>query len=202
MSLVLISPPPGIPLDLEEVKMHLRQASDDDDALITMLMESAVGYLDGGPGILGRCLVSQDWRYTLDRFPNMSGPITIPLPPLIEVLSVKYLNSVGEVTIDPAQYRVINNGRARSQIIPRDDWPDDEIRKPSSVWVDFRAGFCPADQSPLDYTQGLPTPIRHALFMLISHLYEHTDAATMGEVREVPLGVMSLLAPWREGKIA
>src|SRR5690606_10673336 len=65
---VRVTPPAIQPVTLAEAKLHLRVDHDDEDALISNLIQAATGHLDGWTGILGHCLVEQVWRQDHDRF--------------------------------------------------------------------------------------------------------------------------------------
>ncbi|WP_054309916.1 head-tail connector protein [Mesorhizobium sp. 1M-11] len=43
----------------------------------------------------------------------------------------------------------------------------------------------------------MPTPVRHAILLLISHFYEHRDAATDRPPAAIAYGVNALLSPYR-----
>lgn len=108
------------PLQLVDVKKHLRQESADDDDLIQAYMDAAQSLMDGRDGILGRALLTQQWvmkreRFSWYPFPYSAAPydytwlsrdwawdpwawrdafgIRIPLPPLQSIDSVQYMES-------------------------------------------------------------------------------------------------------------
>jgi uncharacterized phiE125 gp8 family phage protein len=66
---VLVTPPVAAPVSLAEAKAHLRVDFDDEDALISGLIDAATQHLDGWSGVLGRALMPQTWEMSLDRFP-------------------------------------------------------------------------------------------------------------------------------------
>ena len=72
----LVSAPVLIPVTLDEAKAHLKVDHDDEDALIGSLIAAAVGYLDGWRGILGRAIMPQTWRVTVEG----SGVYVLPMP--------------------------------------------------------------------------------------------------------------------------
>lgn len=80
MRLSRLSGPPERVVTLEQAKAHLRVDGDDEDAQIGLMIDAATSHLDGYNGTLGRCLVSQDFRASLDLgevwrepFPDMTG---------------------------------------------------------------------------------------------------------------------------------
>jgi hypothetical protein len=72
---LVIAPVSG-PVTLDEVKAHLRVDSSDEDGQIAILIAAAVGYLDGWRGILGRAIMPQTWRVTVES----SGAYVLPMP--------------------------------------------------------------------------------------------------------------------------
>uniref|UniRef100_UPI002AFFC390 head-tail connector protein n=1 Tax=Hoeflea sp. TaxID=1940281 RepID=UPI002AFFC390 len=84
---VLVTPPAILPVSLAEARLHLRVDEDADDTLITSLIGAAVDHLDGWTGILGQCLVEQEWRQDFDAFASC---LSLPLGPVTSITSVDY----------------------------------------------------------------------------------------------------------------
>lgn len=61
--------------------------------------------------------------------------------------------------------------------------------------VRWRAGYAPSD----DGKSTVPAPIRHAILLMVSHLFNNRDAVTTTQAQPVtlPLGVDALLSPYR-----
>jgi hypothetical protein len=78
---VRVTPPATAVVLLADLKEHLRVDHADDDALITAYEAAAVAYLDGWRGILGRCILSQQWAVTYGE----AGTYRLPLPDVSEV---------------------------------------------------------------------------------------------------------------------
>jgi uncharacterized phiE125 gp8 family phage protein len=85
-------PPAAEPLNLTEVKNHLRveAAVTADDNLITALLTAAREYCED---FLNRALVTQTKRLTLDAFP--AAVIELPAPPVVSVSSITYIDTAG-----------------------------------------------------------------------------------------------------------
>lgn len=60
--------------------------------------------------------------------------------------------------------------------------------------VRWRAGY-----PVVDGRSTVPAPIRHAILLMVGHLYAHRDAvtATAAKPEQLPLGVDALLSPYR-----
>jgi len=72
----LVTPPASLPVELAAMKAHLRVAHDDDDADIEAKQAGAVAMLDGYGGILGRCIMPQEWAIDV----TGPGPHLLPFP--------------------------------------------------------------------------------------------------------------------------
>lgn len=96
MQLHLKAPPLQEPITLEEVKTYLRISSEQEDGILKTLISSARSYVESATG---RALLKQGWVLHLTppyppSFPLVKDEkgelsITLPLPPLLSVTSVK-----------------------------------------------------------------------------------------------------------------
>ena len=212
MTLTLVTAPMALALTLAEVKAHLRveDTANDEDALIMSLTRAAHEHIDGRDGWLGRALLTQTWDLVLDRFPKNRtrargyiGPgfaadaIRVPLPPLISVTSVKYIDSDGVLQTWAASKYTVDIKSQPGRITPAfgEVWPSTrgEI---NAVTVQFVAGYG-ADWN------SVPTPIKHAMLLLVGHFYEHREEVVVGiTTARLPVAVEALLGPyqvWDEG---
>lgn len=174
-----ITPPALEPVDLAEIKAHLRLEQDAEDGLLQHLLVAARDYVQEH---LNRALITQDWQMDVSRR-AASGEIRLPYAPFQLLLAVHYVDAAGEVT----------------EAAP-DDWRLDPATEParlvlsapfSPVRISFRAGYG-------DAADDVPAPIRLALLQLVAHWYEHREAvAGVDAVRLLPFGVAALLAPYR-----
>lgn len=189
----LLTAPAAPILTLEEAKTHLRIYHTDENAHVEALVASVADLIDGPTGILNRCVVSQQWEVTIDRFPenDMMGVVALkmPLPPLISIQSILYDDEDGvEQELTSGNYRIIGaESTSAAAILPLKDveWPsvDDE---PGSVRISFTAGY-----------STIPPGIKHAVKLLISHLNEHreenVDTGAKFGLLELPFGARNFL---------
>lgn len=186
MPLILVTAPAAEPITLTEAKAHLRVTGTDEDTLIAALIAAARQNLDGRDGWLGRSLMPQTWELRLYAFP---ASITIPLPPLQSVDSIKYIDLDGdEQTLDPALYQVVAGEPAR--IVPAygQTWPSTRCQ-PEAVRVRFTAGYADA--------ASVPAPIKAAILLNVGTLYRDRETVNIGNiVAELPT-VSLLLSPFR-----
>ena len=217
MGLTLVTAPANQPVTLDEAKAHLRVDFTDDDDMIEALIEAASGWVDGPNGFLGRALIDQTWDLYLDHFPcgphrhqafayhhghrrHRHDAIEIPLPPLIEVLGVYYLDTTGnEQLLDESLYTVDPTSETNQpgRIIPAGTsrWPQTSCDA-NSVRIRFRAGYIDSSVSPA--TDNVPRPIRAAILLHIGDLYSNRETMVVGErVAPLPWAAEQLLRPYR-----
>jgi len=67
---------------LSELQLHLRVDGSDDAALIVAYERAAVAHLDGWRGILGRCILPQQWSVIYEQ----AGTYRLPFPDVSQVV--------------------------------------------------------------------------------------------------------------------
>src|SRR5690606_21137480 len=107
------------------------------DALIEGLVRAATEHFDGWSGILGRCLVEQEWRQDYDAF---APCLPLPLGPVISISSVTVDGSV----IDSSDYalRVDAGGRAYVEF--------DDVSASGAASITYKAGYPTIPEEPAD----------------------------------------------------
>lgn len=196
MALYRLTAPAETPITLAEAAAHLRldgslsPVAYPEQDLVTGLIDAATAHLDGADGILGRALVSQQWKMTANGFPAC---FQIPLPPLISIDSIKYLDGDGvERTLAADQYQVTGiGGRQPAMVEPAYGvvWPTPRAVA-EAVRVTFTAGYGDAED--------VPASIKAAIKLLVGHWFENREAVTIGQPpAELPRAVDALLAPYR-----
>src|SRR5690606_31689457 len=100
----------------------------DEDTLIEGLIRAATEHLDGWTGLLGRCLVEQEWRQDYD---VVASCLPLPLGPVISITSV----TVGGDLIDGGAYSLKTDagGRARVEF--------DSVSGAGPVSIVYKAGY-------------------------------------------------------------
>jgi len=152
---VLIAPPVEEVVSLQECKAALGIATSDQDQLLQNAIWAAVDNLDAASGSLNRALRKQTWELQLRSFNDrrqgvrpFNNPMAIPLPypPLLQVLSVKYLDATGvdQTLMLGNGYRVLGLGAPleRQAIAPpfRGTWPVARVDD-ASVRIRFTCGY-------------------------------------------------------------
>ena len=185
-ALTLITPAAPI-VSWGEAAAHLRLDAETERALVESYVAVATQHLDAEYGILaGGTLGVQTWELYLDAFP-CCGPILLPLSPLVDVVSVGYVDVDGlDQIVHPGDY-VVDDKSRDGWIVPVAGyaWPA-TLTAINVVTVRFRAG-----------NAIVPAPLKHAVLLLTGHLYENREAVTPVTLNEIPIGVYNLVAPYR-----
>lgn len=181
MGMSLTTAPTREPVTLTEAKTHLRIDHSEEDGTLAGYILAARHHIEGATR---RALSPQTWELTLDHFPPV---IELPMPPLVSVVSVKYVDRDGAVqTLDPALYVVENDG-PRGLIFPayQQRWP--EVRHHGiAVIVEFECGY-----------EQVPPDLKHAILLLTAHFYEIRQPAIVGtSIGRVPMSVDALISPY------
>ncbi len=200
---VLVSPPAILPVSLADTKLHLRVDHDEEDQLIEGLIEAATEYLDGWTGILGRCLVEQEWRQDYDVF---ARELCLPLGPVISVTTVTWRNAAGQVaTVPGASYDLRTDTAGRSVVRFDDTYPfPRDLHESRAVGITYKAGWAtipavPAngDTPEIPAKSTVPTPLEVAIMLMVGNWYENREAAS-GGLAPLPFAVDALIAPCRK----
>lgn len=192
MNLKIITPPTEN-ITLTEVKSHLRITGTEEESLLTSLIKTVRQYCEN---YTQRALASTVFELNIDRFDDK---IVLPMPPVEKIESIKYKNSDGvEAELESSDYIFYNSEPAI--IIPAfgKEFPTFEPYPVGAVKIRYTAGY---KTSSDDKNLILPEPIRQAELLLIGHYYENREATTTGtitsSINEIPLGIQSLLYPYR-----
>lgn len=189
MALKLVTAASAPLVTLAEAKRHVH-AEDftDDDDYLEALVETATGHIDAPSGWLGRAIGDSTWELALDCFP-VCGRIDIPLPPLREIVSVKYVDINGdEQTYADFRAFGVDAANAPGFILPAydDDWPDTRDDTPEAVRIRFVAGY-----------EETPKPIKHAILLMVGDWYANREDAAEIKLNEAPRGADALLRPFQ-----
>lgn len=192
MALLEVTAPSNPPMSRDEAKDHLHVLNDDDNDYIDSLIEVVRKKIDGADGYLGRCLITQTWDCFLDwNFPDGDRSIEIPLGPLQSVTYIKHTDTDGVVQTVNSSVYTVDIKTARSRILPAYSqyWPScRDIVNAVQIRGVFGHGLTDAS---------IPAPIKHAMKLMIGHLYENREETTTLDLSALPQGVAALLEPYR-----
>lgn len=195
--------PTAEPLTLEEVKLHLRVTTADEDDWIEPQITAA---RQAAENFCNRYIAEQGVEMRADGWPcfwwgsyggYVHGPMVLPGSDPARDVVMKYVDPDGtEQTLDPAVYSV-NQFRAPSTLglAYNQSWPAARNEQ-GAIRVTYTAGY--SIPGALLQPYPLPAAIRAAMLLTIGHLYENREAVVIGAtVAELPLGVQNLLQPFR-----
>lgn len=174
------------PVDVAAAREHLRVDDTDDDIMIAGLITVARQHVEA---VTGRALVTQTWEL---RLPDFQTVITLPKAPAQSVSSITYVDASGATqTLASTVYQVLLDGGPSAQ-------SGRVIEAYGQVWPGSRGH---AEDVRVRYVAGyglpsaVPAPLRHAMLLLVGHLYENREASAPAALAQLPFGVSALLAP-------
>ena len=213
-ALVVVQQPTSEPVSVEVAKNFLRVTTDNDDALIGVLITAARSVVET---FTGRSIATKKYRQSLDSFPyftdtmlsqqamppsyyslprysttmwNYSQMIKLFAPPLLSVESIQYVAPDGSTqTVDPTRY-IVDSDSEPARIFPGPaggNWPAC-LYVPNAVQITFWSGY---DTDPSSV--GAPSGLVLAILMLVANYYENREAAQQGSFGEIPNHIQQIL---------
>jgi len=172
---ILLQAPQGPVIPVGELRDICRVDSSETDDYLTALEKSAVAWLDGYSGRLGRCILAQRWA-----LPLVGQPEAVSLPfPDCRDFKVEEDDGQGNWS----EVHDVTQSK-RGDYLFLTGLPEDT----SSMAVTCTAGWETAD----DVHDG----IKQAIRMMVAHWYDNRPAVATGQTpTEVPLGVEALISP-------
>ena len=186
----LVSGPAVEPLEVGEVKGHLRIDHGEEDL---WLRAAIVAVRQRMENFLGRALITQTWESVWDSWPG--GELELRPAPLQSVVSVKWVGGDGvEGTVDAGGYVVDMRGRV-GRVVLRGGvswpWPAGGLAAVNGVVARYVVGYGPKGRD-------VPQFLRSVMLMWVGDLYEHRESVAVGTIAtKLPLGVEGALWGWR-----
>jgi len=186
-SLKRVTEPVVEPVSITQCKSHLRIQNDfqDDDEYLIHLIGAARRYVED---IIDRTLITTQWTMVLDSFPV--DEIELPRPPVSQTETATVITYVsqedGTQTLSDTLYRV--DADATPGIVSNNYglcYPG-TLDDRGSVSITWYAGYG-------DSTK-VPPHIKHAILLVVGHLYANREPVVAGSMSQMPLAVNSLLA--------
>lgn len=215
----VIIPPTVEPISLDEAHLHLRLDVYDsppvhpDDPLILGLITAAREWIEK---FTGRSMSERLLEIGLDAFPRQHRghhhhadhrlgvvytgdvrhphPIRLPGGPVNALDRLVYTDAAGVVqTMTDAQF---DSYEEPARILPAagGSWPSTQIRM-AAVKARYWAGYRSPDDSPSGTP--LPMPLKHAMLLVLGHLYENREDSVDVALESIPLGAQALARPYR-----
>lgn len=194
----LVTAPTAEPVTLAEAKLHVKQDSDADDALITALITAA---RDKVEYMTGRALMKQTWAEVLDRFPA-ERMVELPRWPLLSVTHVKYFDEAGDpFTVDADEYFVdTTSGPGRVGLEVGYTWPSASLRANGGVEIEYVAGEDNGDEAA--QIAAVPEGLKLLIKFLVSHWYDRRGIVAEAQQYEVPQTLKDLAWQYRALQVA
>jgi hypothetical protein len=220
----LIVAPTEEPVTLDAAVAHLRAMNTQDTA--------TGGVIDGLRTVVRRqceyftrrALPPQTCELVLDRFPDQrypptagqhaglygawfglgrhAGVLLLPRPPLIEVISIVYVDEAGaDQTLDPSTYQVdipvgplARPGRVRP--VPGTAWPTTQHGRLDAVRLRYRCGYVTGGSPE---TMDVPADLTHGQLVMLSELYKvRSESVPLGSTPAL-IRAKALWQPYRVG---
>jgi uncharacterized phiE125 gp8 family phage protein len=180
------------PVSLIEAKAHLRVDGSDSDTLITTLIEAATLWVEN---YLQASLVQRTNRADVWGFASV---FRLPQPPLVSITSIQYYTPDSPqvlTTLDSNFYRT-DTGRGEIYMdVDAGNIPSVASRR-DAVLITYVNGYGAGTSSPLDYAETTPAPIKAAILLQVSELFENRQINSELRLQELPTVTM-LLAAYR-----
>lgn len=186
MRLRVVTPPASEPVTLVEAKAHLRLEGTDDDTYVSALIQAARQHVEE---VCWRGVVTQTREAVLECFPDSDG-VELPGGNLASITSVTYTDADGaSQTLATSVYEADTVSVPGRMLLAYDQsWPSTRSQW-DAVRVRYVVGWAVAD---------VPAPLKQALLLLVSQLYEHrTPEVTGVSMGKVGFAVDALLSPYR-----
>lgn len=177
------------PVELDEIRNHLRIDNATEDALLSSLARAARELIESlcGP------IITQTW-YQYDTCWPSGEALPIGKPRLQSVVAVRYTDDAGvQSTLPSSSYTVAFESEHSPAIIIKDgyDWPADDLSNANPIEIEFVCGYG-------ETTDAVPEALRLAILLLTSHWYENREPVNIGNiVNELPFGVEALISNYR-----
>lgn len=167
--MILVTPPSAPVVSVADLKSYCQVDFSDHDGLLAQFEASAVGYLDGWAGLLGRAILSQVWRQEFCGW----GNLRLALPD-VSVVAVTYLDANNAE--QPATTAVLRP--TSSGFIVEADGPESD-----RIFVNMTCAMT------LHHLQATRTVIK----MLVAHWYKQREAVAEINMMKVPMAANALI---------
>lgn len=156
------SDPAVEPVTVGQLKDHLRVATNIDDTVLAQIISSARAQVERDTG---QSLITQTWRYTLDKFPTENRPIHLIHGPVQSISSFTYNDSAG-TPVAYSDYQLKSDDNP-AVVIPNvgTAWPSGYYPDKRGISITYVAGWG-------DSHVNVPAELRQAVILRAAMLYD------------------------------
>lgn len=184
----------SFPVTLDQLKDHVEAPADHDDDKLLRALKAAIEYCEEHTSL---SLALKTFEYRADTWPCGPAEIRLPKAPVVDVLSVKYLDEDGVLrTVSSSDWTWERTFDGATVTFGADfTAPDLQESRRGAVRVEFEAGFDdPAlSGSGDDPDLHLPERAVQAVLMLAAHWYANREAADFDETHVTVMAANALL---------
>lgn len=178
----------GYPIDLEDVKNHLRISigETNQDDYLRGLIDVATARLEE---ITNRALSRRTLKIYYDNWPE-GDHIELPFPPLSTQTDavVKYIDvDSSSVTVSSTVYKLDSVSEpGRLMLDYNENWPSVQLHNINPISVQYLCGY--------PGSTAVPQQIKQAMKLIIADLYENRESIVVGQtISKIPDAVQSLV---------
>lgn len=187
----LVEGPMVEPLDVAEVKAHLRIDHSEEDL---WLRAAIVAVRQRMEVFLGRALITQTWEATWPTWPG-GDALELRPGPLQSVVWVKTVDGAGvEGTMAASGYVVDTRSRLGRVVLKSGvswPWPAGGLAVANGVVARYVVGYGPR-------ARDVPQFLRSVMLMWVGDMYENRESVVVGTIAtKLPTGVEAALWSWR-----
>lgn len=170
-ALSLITPPGTDPVSEAQAQGHARILVSDTVTESVDIKTKITAATQDRERFTGRQFVTATWELWLDSWPS-SGVIAIPKPPLLTVVSIKYIDQDGtEQTWSSVDYLVVAPAGPAAQhgfvaLGYGKSWPSVRSQR-AAIKVRFTAGYGAAE--------AVPAALKQAVLLVFGEMYDHRE---------------------------
>lgn len=183
--------PESEPISISQAKAHLRVDGSDEDAYLTSLITVARQKIETE---IRRALIKQQWVAYITGGFGTCLPVELPRARLMdaETLLLEYRNTIGNWVPWTDLLKQASREPALLWATAVPGSIDSPRSAQDAVWrVSFYAGYG-------DNADAVPGPIKHAILVLVAHLFERKEVVISGAtVSEIPKSLDWLLDQYR-----
>lgn len=175
--------PQSEPVSISEAKEHLRVTDSNEDTLITSLIKVAREYCESYEN---RAYVIQT---VTANYSSFGEKMFLPVNPVYNagdsasITSISYIDTSGNTQFLDSSYYELDSYSCPAYVYPAYGMSYPSVRSvPNAVTVEYDAGYVT-----------VPERIKHAIKLILSHLYEHREENSEQVLTEIPFSAKCLL---------